>query len=114
MRRWEKAGSGRLLDAIDDGVDKLEADPGSAHVRRRSFGDGSVGIPVRDRSEDWLIIWERDPDADDVIVIRYLGTDPFARAVQVRSASGRGSWDIRAMISRTRRSDSSDVSPVLA
>jgi hypothetical protein len=47
-------------------------------VRRRSFGDGLRGIPVRDRTDDWLIIWERDPAADDVVVVRYPGTDPFA------------------------------------
>jgi hypothetical protein len=74
----EKAGAGALLDAIDDAVDALEADPGAAAVRRRSFGGGLWGIPVRDRTEDWLIIWEHDPGAGDVIVIRYLGADPFA------------------------------------
>ena len=45
----EKAGSLRLLDAIDDAIDAVEADPGSAAVRRRSFGDRLWGIPVRDR-----------------------------------------------------------------
>jgi hypothetical protein len=74
----EKAGDVRLLDAVDDALDALEADPGSAGVRRRSFRDGLWGIPVRDRSEDWLIVWERDPEADDVVVVRYLGADPFA------------------------------------
>jgi hypothetical protein len=74
----EKAGAEALLDAIDDAIDALEADPGSAAVRRRSFGDGLWGIPVRDRSEDWLIIWERDLAADDLVAIRYLGADPFA------------------------------------
>jgi hypothetical protein len=74
----EKSGAGQLLDAIDDAIDALEADPGSAAVRRRSFGDGLWGIPVRDRTDDWLIIWERDPAAEDLIVVRYLGTDPFA------------------------------------
>jgi hypothetical protein len=74
----EKTSAQTLLDAIDDAIDALEADPGAATVRRRSFGDGLWGIPVRDRTEDWLIIWEHDPDADDLIVIRYLGTDPFA------------------------------------
>ena len=74
----EKTGSGQLLDAIDDAIDALENDPGDAAVRRRSFGDGLWGIPVRDRTQDWLIIWERDPAADDLIAIRYLGTDPFA------------------------------------
>jgi len=40
----EKAGSLQLLDAIDDAIDAVEADPGSAAVRRRSFGDGLWGI----------------------------------------------------------------------
>ena len=33
---------------------------------------------VRDRTSDWLIIWERDPAADNLVVVRYLGADPFA------------------------------------
>jgi hypothetical protein len=74
----EKAGAEILLDAIDDAIDALETDPGTAAVRRRSFSDGLWGIPVRDRTDDWLIIWERDPAADDLIVVRYLGADPFA------------------------------------
>ena len=74
----EKAGAESLLDAVDDAIDALETDPGNAAVRRRSFGDGLWGITVRDRSEDWLIIWERDPAAEDLVVIRCLGADPFA------------------------------------
>jgi hypothetical protein len=74
----EKAGADMLLDAIDDALDALEADPGSAAVRRRSFGDGLWGISVRDRTDDYLIIWEPDPSEDDLVVVRYLGIDPFA------------------------------------
>jgi hypothetical protein len=67
----------------------VEADPGRAAVRRRSFGDGLWGIPVRDRTDDWLIIWERDPADDDLVVIRYLGADPFAQRTQrLCAASG--------------------------
>jgi hypothetical protein len=73
----EKAGDTSLLDAIDDALDILEADPGDAQARRRSFRDGRWGIPVRGRSDDWLIIWEHDPEQDDVVVVRYLGADPF-------------------------------------
>lgn len=47
-------------------------------MRRRSFGDGLWGIPVRDRTDDWLIVWERDAADADLIIIRYLGADPFA------------------------------------
>jgi hypothetical protein len=72
----EKAGAGVLLNAIDDAIDILEADPRDSRARRRSFTGGLWGIPVRDRSDDWLIIWEQD-DAGTVRV-RYLGADPFA------------------------------------
>ncbi|MFC0865391.1 hypothetical protein ACFHYQ_24155 [Sphaerimonospora cavernae] len=75
----EKSATGaHLLDAIDEALDLLEADPGDSRVRRRSFKDGLWGIPLRDRTEDWLIIWECDTSEPDVIVIRYLGADPFA------------------------------------
>lgn len=74
----EKGGQGPLLDAVDDALDALEAGPGSVAARRRSFGDGLWGIPVRDRSEDWLIIWEYDAQDEGIIRVRYLGTDPFA------------------------------------
>jgi hypothetical protein len=57
----EKAGPAQLLDAIDDAIDALENDPGSAAVRRGSLSDGLRGIPVRDRTDHWLIIWERGP-----------------------------------------------------
>jgi hypothetical protein len=54
----EKASANVMLDAIDDAVDLLESGSASAAARRRSFGDGLWGIPVKDRSDDWLIIWE--------------------------------------------------------
>jgi antitoxin (DNA-binding transcriptional repressor) of toxin-antitoxin stability system len=60
LRRAGENGSGQLLDATDDTIDAPENDPGDATVRRRSLGDGLRGIPVRDRNQDWLIIWERD------------------------------------------------------
>jgi len=63
---------------IDDALDILEADPGGAQARRRSFGGGLWGITVRDRSDDWLIIWEYDQEDLELIRVRYLGADPFA------------------------------------
>ena len=35
-------------------------------------------LPVRDRHDDWLIVWERDADEPDIIRVRYIGVDPFA------------------------------------
>ena len=74
----EKAAALQMLDAIDDAVDLLEADPSSAACRKRSFGGGLWGIPVRDRHDDWLIVWEHDPAENDVVRVRYIGADPFA------------------------------------
>ncbi|MGN6676779.1 MAG: type II toxin-antitoxin system RelE/ParE family toxin [Streptosporangiaceae bacterium] len=74
----EKAGAEHMLDAIDDAVDGLEADPSSASCRRRAFRGGLWGIPIRDPHDDWLIVWEFDPEAADVVRVRYIGADPFA------------------------------------
>lgn len=74
--RLEKAGATVMLDAVDDTLDSLEADPGDSRARRRSFIGGLWGIPVRDRDDNWLIIWEQD-DAG-IVRVRYLGADPFA------------------------------------
>lgn len=74
----ERTGASGLLDAIDDAVDQLESDPGDKRCRQRSFGGGLWGMMVRSRSDDRLIIWERDQDRDDLIHVRYLGGDPFA------------------------------------
>ncbi len=75
----EKTNADTMLDAIDDAVDLLEADPTNASARHRSFGDGLWGISVRDRFDDWLIIWEHEAENSDLVVVRYLGPDPFAR-----------------------------------
>jgi hypothetical protein len=74
----EKAGAYDLIEAIDDALDILEADPGDARARRRSFTGGLWGIPVRDRTDDWLLIWEPDETDEGVVHVRYLGEDPFA------------------------------------
>lgn len=55
----DNATTAPLLDAIDDALDLLEADPGDKRCRARAFGDGLWGIPVRSRFDDWLIIWNK-------------------------------------------------------
>jgi hypothetical protein len=67
-----------MLDVIDDAIDLLEADPSSAVRRKRSFRGGLWGMPVRDRHDDWLIVWEHDPGDSDIVRVRYIGADPFA------------------------------------
>lgn len=36
------------------------------------MGDSGQG------NDDWLIIWEHDTQDDDLIIVRYLGLDPFS------------------------------------
>ena len=74
----ERAGALRLLDVIDDALDILETDPGDKQARRRSFGDGRWGIPVRDADDDLLIIWFMDAESADIVHVPYIGPDPFA------------------------------------
>ena len=38
----------------------------------------AAGITVRDRSDDWLTVWEHDRDREDLVHVRYLGADPCA------------------------------------
>ncbi len=56
----------------------LETALGDAAARQRSFGDGLWGISVRGYADDWLVIWEQDQSQDQVVIVRYIGTDPFA------------------------------------
>jgi hypothetical protein len=48
------------LRRIEDAIDALANDPGSRDSRKRGFRGGTFGIPVSDREDDWLIIWEYD------------------------------------------------------
>lgn len=45
--RLQRPGDARLLDALNDALDAVEADPGDKRRWVRSFGGGLWGIPVR-------------------------------------------------------------------
>ena len=48
-----------LVQKINDALDLLESDPGSALCRRKRFALVDLwGMPVIDRGEEWLILWE--------------------------------------------------------
>lgn len=76
LDRLERSKQWDLLDAIDAAITALAQDPRAPSSRKRSFADAGFGITVRTRDDDWLIVWEHD---QDVIVVRYIGPDPFAR-----------------------------------
>lgn len=73
VRLYEK--HRRLAERVDDWLDRIEADPSDAGVRRRLIRPGQVwAINVVDPSgaQDVLILWDLD---GQVPVIRYLGPD---------------------------------------
>jgi hypothetical protein len=64
-----------LADRIDEWLNRIEADPDDAAVRRRLIRPGRVwAISVVNPAgrPDYLILWELD---GDVPVVRYLGPD---------------------------------------
>ena len=68
-----------LADRIDDWLDRIEANPSDAGVRRRLIRPGSVWvIAVADTvgGEDYLILWDLD---ETTPVIRYIGPDILKR-----------------------------------
>lgn len=59
----------RCAARLNQALDLLEADPGEARNRRRRFNTiGLWGIPVVCGDDEWLILWEKQDDADVVIV----------------------------------------------
>lgn len=75
LDRLEKAGRDDLLERLDEALLALAEDPGTRRSRQRAFPLGAFGITVRQRDDDWLIIWEHD---GELIRVRYIGPDPFA------------------------------------
>ena len=64
-----------LADRIDDWLDRIEANPTDAGVRRRLIRPGSLwAITVVDPAgeQDYLILWDLDGETP---IIRYLGPD---------------------------------------
>lgn len=60
----------RIWDALED----LAEDPSASSVRTRSYQNGPWGFLVRDGDEDWLVLWQTGPGADEVTIL-YLGPD---------------------------------------
>lgn len=67
-----------LLDRIDEALDILECAPDDARVRQHRFAKiGAWGMVVRDRYDDWLIIWEPSPTRPFDVNVNYLGRSPL-------------------------------------
>lgn len=61
-----------LLEAVRHTIDLLGSDPGE-----RRFTTGLWGVRIRDRTEDWIVLWEEHTDDKELVVVRYLGPDSF-------------------------------------
>lgn len=75
------------LDAVEDAILEVAADPGARAVRARKFQDPSCfAVPVRTPEGDWIVLWRpvldasefEDLTAGDVYVI-YFGSLPGER-----------------------------------
>lgn len=55
--------------------DLLADDPHDAAVREHRFHEGLWGVRLRDRYENWIILWQEGAIAGDDVVVRYLGPD---------------------------------------
>jgi hypothetical protein len=66
-----------LLDKIDTVLDELEKDPGQAKLRQYRWRDPPLrGAQVRDRVQDYLVLWALEkPDDESVVVVYYVGPD---------------------------------------
>jgi hypothetical protein len=67
----------RLTEAVDAVLDQLERDPGDEAVRRRtrrtSKGDVIWKVDIRQRAEDWTLLWIEHPERAGDVLILYLG-----------------------------------------
>ncbi len=67
----------KLRAAVESALARLEDDPGQEANRRIRFSVPFMwGIRVRGE-EDWILLWETDPDDSLVVVIKYLGPASF-------------------------------------
>ncbi len=66
-----------LKSAVERILDILEDDPSNRLVRTKSLrtttGYTIWKIPIRERFEDWSLVWIFDPDNENEVLILYLG-----------------------------------------
>ena len=66
-----------LKSAVERILDILEEDPSNRLVRTKSLrtttGYTIWKIPIRERFEDWSLLWIEDPEDANAVLILYLG-----------------------------------------
>lgn len=72
------------LDAVEDAILAVAADPGARSARARTFSDPPCfAVPVRTPEGDWVVLWRPVRDASEFedlaagdVLILYLGPLP--------------------------------------
>lgn len=63
----------QIYDRVNDVLDAIEDDPGSAGVRLRRYDSPPVwGVPVHGSGEDWLVLWS---ETEAGPLVHYLDED---------------------------------------
>lgn len=64
----------QLYDRVNDVLDRLEADPGDASVRRLRYQSPPIwGVPVYGSGEEWIILWS---ESETGPMVHYIGETP--------------------------------------
>jgi hypothetical protein len=67
----------KLLSAVETALVRLEDDPGQEANRKVRFSVPFMwGIKVRGE-EDWIILWETDPEDNLIVIVKYIGPASF-------------------------------------
>ena len=67
----------KLLAAVETALVRLEDDPGQDANRKVRFSVPFMwGIKVRGE-EDWIILWETDPEDNLIVIVKYIGPASF-------------------------------------
>ena len=67
----------KLLAAVEGALAHLEDDPGHEANRKIRFSIPFMwGIKARGE-EEWILLWETDPEHSLVVIIKYLGPASF-------------------------------------
>ncbi|MHB1066291.1 MAG: hypothetical protein ACYC2Z_02495 [Candidatus Nanopelagicales bacterium] len=60
-----------VAQRLEECLDWIESDPVDPRARRRQFTNGIRAITSVIGGEEWLLLWEEDPDG--TAVVRFIG-----------------------------------------
>lgn len=67
----------KLLAAVERALARLEDDPGQGANRKVRFSVRSMWGIRAGGEEDWIILWEGDPEDSRVVIVKYIGPASF-------------------------------------